>query len=70
MKIAFLTSGGNAPCLSAAIGRLLYNYNNLNDVQIIGYKNGFMGLLTGDFVEISLADLNDDSFNLFYGMVG
>ena len=66
MKIAFLTSGGNAPCLSATIGRLLYNYNNLNDVQIIGYKNGFMGLLTGDFVEISLEDLNDDSFNLFY----
>ena len=66
MKIAFLTSGGNAPCLSAIIGRLLYNYNNLNNVQIIGYENGFMGLLMGNSVEISLSDLNNDSFNLFY----
>ena len=26
MKIAFLTSGGIAPCLSASIGRLTENY--------------------------------------------
>lgn len=48
MKIAFLTSGGIAPCLSASIGRLLQNYlNNFNDVEIIGYINGYKGLLLG-----------------------
>tara|TARA_B110000263_G_C15299376_1_gene507176 strand:- start:778 stop:1983 length:1206 start_codon:yes stop_codon:yes gene_type:complete len=67
MKIAFLTSGGNAPCLSAAIGRLLYNYNHLDgNVEIIAYTNGFSGLLRGDSIEISLSDLNDDSFNIYY----
>ena len=28
MKIAFLTSGGIAPCLSASIGALIDAYNN------------------------------------------
>ena len=27
MKVAFLTAGGIAPCLSASIGRLIYNYS-------------------------------------------
>ena len=67
MKIAFLTSGGNAPCLSAVIGRLLYNYNNLTDnVEVIAYKNGFIGLLTGDFVKISLSNLENNNFDIFY----
>ena len=37
MNIAFLTSGGVAPCLSATIGRLAQNYlENYTDVKIIG----------------------------------
>ena len=48
MKIAFLTSGGIAPCLSASIGRLTENYlNNYPNVEIIGYLNGYKGLLLG-----------------------
>lgn len=48
MKIAFLTSGGIAPCLSAAIARLTENYfNNYPDAEIIGYINGYKGLLLG-----------------------
>jgi len=51
MKIAFLTSGGIAPCLSASIGRLLQNYlNNFKDVEIIGYINGYKGLLLGNSI--------------------
>ena len=51
MKIAFLTSGGIAPCLSAAIGRLAYNYiNKYPKVEIIGYLNGYKGLLLGKHI--------------------
>ncbi|MDB9895789.1 hypothetical protein OAC72_03130 [Flavobacteriales bacterium] len=39
MKIAFLTSGGIAPCLSASIGRLTENYiKKYPTSEIIGYK--------------------------------
>lgn len=51
MNIAFLTSGGVAPCLSASIGRLTKNYlEKYPDVNIIGYLNGYKGLLLGESV--------------------
>ncbi len=51
MKIAFLTSGGIAPCLSASIGRLTENYlNNYPNAEIIGYLNGYKGLLLGNSI--------------------
>ena len=51
MKIAFLTSGGIAPCLSAVIGRLTENYlKNFPDIEIIGYLNGYKGLLLGESI--------------------
>ena len=51
MKIAFLTSGGIAPCLSASIGRLTENYlTNYENVEIIGYLNGYKGLLLGNSI--------------------
>ena len=48
MKIALLTSGGIAPCLSASVGRLAENYlENYPEAEIIGYLNGYKGLLLG-----------------------
>ena len=48
MKVALLTSGGIAPCLSASIGRLIENYLlKYPHVSIIGYLNGYKGLLLG-----------------------
>ena len=48
MKIAFLTAGGIAPCLSSSIGALIESYNNLApDAEMIGYLNGYRGLLQG-----------------------
>ena len=48
MKIAFLTAGGLAPCLSATIGRLTQKYfKNHSNIEIIGYLNGYKGLLLG-----------------------
>ena len=41
MKIAFLTAGGIAPCLSASIGALIQRYNDTApDAELIGYLNG------------------------------
>ncbi len=48
MRIALLTAGGLAPCLSTAVGGLLEQYNVLApDAEIIGYRDGYAGLLTG-----------------------
>ncbi len=45
--IAFLTSGGIAPCLSASLGRLIEYYDRfVPDAKMIGYLNGYKGLLT------------------------
>jgi len=51
MKIAFLTAGGIAPCLSASIGSLIHKYNDLNpDAELVGYLNGYRGLLLGESI--------------------
>ena len=55
MKIAFLTSGGNAPCLNSSIGRLLFNFSKTNsDITAVGYLNGFSGLLKGESVTLPM----------------
>lgn len=47
-KIALLTAGGFAPCLSAAVGKLTRRYSELvPDAEIIAYQYGYHGLLTG-----------------------
>ncbi len=51
-KIAFLTAGGIAPCLSASIGALIERYKTLApDAKLIGYLNGYQGLLLGRSME-------------------
>jgi pyrophosphate--fructose-6-phosphate 1-phosphotransferase len=52
MKIAFLTAGGIAPCLSSSIGALIEKYNEISlDAELIGYLNGYRGLLLGNSIE-------------------
>ena len=53
-RVAILTSGGLAPCLSAAIGGLVEKYNEVSPhAKIIGYMHGYRGLLLGETVEFS-----------------
>lgn len=53
-KVALLTAGGFAPCLSTAIGALISRYTELApDVPIIAYRNGYQGLLTGDSLKVT-----------------
>ena len=53
-KAAFLTAGGLAPCLSASIGYLIDEYSKKSpQTQLIGYVNGYMGLLRGESIPVT-----------------
>lgn len=53
-KVAILTAGGFAPCLSSAIGGLIQRYTEVApEVEIIVYRHGYQGLLEGDFLEVT-----------------
>jgi pyrophosphate--fructose-6-phosphate 1-phosphotransferase len=69
MKIAFLTAGGIAPCLSASIGALIKKYNEIvPNAELLGYLNGYRGLLLGDSIEIpSTVKENPDVLYRFGG---
>ena len=69
MKIAFLTAGGIAPCLSASIGALIEKYNEIvPKAELLGYLNGYRGLLLGNSIEIpSYVKENPDVLYRFGG---
>ena len=53
-KVAFLTAGGLAPCLSSSIGLLIDEYTRVAPkVEMIGYLNGYMGLLKGNSIPVT-----------------
>lgn len=50
-RVALLTAGGFAPCLSTAVGNLIERYTKaIPDAEIIGYQYGYHGLLTGNHI--------------------
>ena len=50
-KVALLTAGGLAPCLSSAVGALVERYTEVAPgIEIIGYRDGYAGLLKGDSI--------------------
>jgi len=52
-RVALLTAGGYAPCLSSAVGALIERYSSLlPDVEIIAYRHGYHGVLTGSSVVV------------------
>lgn len=58
-KVALLTAGGLAPCLSSAVGALVERYTEVApEIEIIGYRDGYAGLLTGNSVTFD-TDLRD-----------
>lgn len=53
-KVALLTAGGFAPCLSSAIGGLIQKYTEVApEVEIIAYRHGYQGLLESDILEVT-----------------
>jgi pyrophosphate--fructose-6-phosphate 1-phosphotransferase len=56
-KVALLTAGGLAPCLSSAVGGLIERYSEIApEIEIIAYKGGYKGLLLGDSYRIGPAE--------------
>ena len=69
MKIAFLTAGGIAPCLSASIGALIEKYNQLSPkAELIGYLNGYRGLLLGNYLKFP--ESIKETYNVLYEFGG
>ncbi|MCP8893832.1 pyrophosphate--fructose-6-phosphate 1-phosphotransferase [Shinella daejeonensis] len=53
-KVAMLTAGGLAPCLSSAVGGLIERYSDIApDIELIAYRSGYQGLLLADRIEIT-----------------
>ena len=53
-KVAFLTAGGLAPCLSSSIGFLIDEYTKkAPEIEMIGYLDGYMGLLKGNSIKVT-----------------
>jgi pyrophosphate--fructose-6-phosphate 1-phosphotransferase len=55
-KVAILTAGGLAPCLSSAIGALIERYTEIDPtIEIICYLGGYKGLLLGESITVTPA---------------
>jgi pyrophosphate--fructose-6-phosphate 1-phosphotransferase len=53
-KVAILTAGGLAPCLSSATGGLIERYTEIDpSIEIICYRGGYKGLLLGDSYKVT-----------------
>lgn len=53
-KVALLTAGGLAPCLSSAVGGLIERYSEIDpSIEIICYRGGYKGLLLGDYYKVT-----------------
>jgi len=53
-KVALLTAGGLAPCLSSAVGGLIERYHEIAPhVEMLGYLGGYKGLLQGRSIPIT-----------------
>ncbi len=56
-KVALLTAGGLAPCLSASIAGLIERYSQTApEIEIICYRGGYKGLLLGDSIAVGPAE--------------
>ncbi|MCC2308596.1 pyrophosphate--fructose-6-phosphate 1-phosphotransferase [Cellulomonas chengniuliangii] len=52
-RVALLTAGGFAPCLSSAVGGLIERYTEIApEIEIIAYQYGYHGLLTGNSIVV------------------
>jgi len=50
-KIAVITSGGDAPGMNASIRAICLACEN-NNIEVLGYKSGYIGLLKQDFITL------------------
>ena len=56
-RIGVLTSGGDAPCMNAAI-RSVVRSALARGIEVIGIRRGWQGLITGDFVQMDSSSVS------------
>src|SRR5437016_10388967 len=56
MRIGVLTAGGDCPGLNAAI-RAIVRRASADDVEVLGIRNGWRGLVENDVVELTRASV-------------
>ncbi|KPV39917.1 6-phosphofructokinase [Alicyclobacillus ferrooxydans] len=57
-KIAVMTSGGDAPGMNAAV-RAVTRTAIYHGVEVVGIRRGFTGLMSGEFVDMTLGSVAD-----------
>ncbi len=57
-KIAVLTSGGDAPGMNACIRAICLSAESL-DIEVVGYRAGYIGLLKQDFVTLNTTKIQN-----------
>lgn len=57
-RIGVLTSGGDAPGMNAAIRAVVRRGLSLG-MEVIGVRRGYAGLISGDFIPLSLSSVGD-----------
>ena len=60
-KIGLLTSGGDAPGMNSAIRSIVRTAMH-NNIQVLGIKRGYEGLLRGDIIEMHAKDVSNIMF--------
>ncbi len=64
-KVAILTAGGLAPCLSSAVAALIERYTEVApEVEIICYIGGYKGLLEGTSIAVG-PELRKNAYKLY-----
>lgn len=58
MRIGVLTGGGDCPGLNAAIRAVVKRGTAEHGCAILGFKNGWQGVIDGDFLELSRDDVS------------
>jgi len=55
-KIGVLTSGGDAPGMNACIRAICLSAESL-DIEVVGYRSGYIGLLNQDYIKLNTVDV-------------
>jgi len=54
MSIGILTSGGDCPGLNAVIRAAVFTGIRLHDLEFVGFRNGWKGVIDGDIMPLAL----------------
>lgn len=57
-RIGVLTGGGDCPGLNAAIRAIVKTAVNNYDYEVVGFKDGYLGLVYNKFIKLGLADVS------------